>query len=66
MFVFLFFFRKINSTQKLLDEELPRIIQLYDKGKILDVYNLTEKLHELNPNNEVINSYYNKSEDILN
>ncbi len=61
LFVFLFFFRKINSTQKLLDEELPRIIQLYDKGKILDVYNLTEKLHELNPKNEVINSYYNKS-----
>ena len=56
IFVFLFFFTKINTTQKLLDEELPRIIQLYDKGKILDVYNLTEKLHELNPNNEVINS----------
>ena len=61
LFIFLFFFRKINSTQKLLDEELPRIIQLYDKNKILDVYNLTEKLHELNPKNEVINSYYNKS-----
>ena len=61
LFIFLFFFRKINSTQKLLDEELPRIIQLYDKDKILDVYNLTEKLHELNPNSEVINSYYNKS-----
>ena len=61
LFVFLFFFRKINSTQKLLDEELPRIIQLYDNGKILDVYNLTEKLNELNPKNEVINNYYNKS-----
>lgn len=61
IFVFLFFFRKINYTQKLLDEELPKIIELYDKGEIFDVYILTKKLHALNPGNEVINNYFNKS-----
>ncbi|RPG56947.1 MAG: hypothetical protein CBC56_001745 [Flavobacteriales bacterium TMED96] len=61
IFVFLFFFRKINSTQKLLDEELPKIIELYDKGKIFDVYILTQSLHKLNPNNEIINNYFKKS-----
>lgn len=61
IFVFLFFFRKINSTQKLLDDELPKIIELYDKGEIFDVYVLTERLHKLNPSNEIINNYFKKS-----
>ncbi len=61
IFVFLFFFRKINSTQKLLDDELPKIIELYDKGEIFDVYFLTERLHKLNPSNEIINNYFKKS-----
>ena len=61
IFVFLFFFRKINSTQKLLDDELPKIIELYDRGEIFDVYVLTERLHKLNPSNEIINNYFKKS-----
>tara|TARA_A100001011_G_scaffold351285_1_gene391268 strand:- start:2753 stop:5035 length:2283 start_codon:yes stop_codon:yes gene_type:complete len=59
--LFFYFFKKINNNNKLLNTELPVIIQLYDEGNILEVFKKTKILAELYPNNEIIKNYYDRS-----
>lgn len=61
LLLFLYFFRKINKNDQLINQELPKIVKLYDQGNTLQVFKITKQLYELNPNNELIKNYYNKS-----
>ena len=61
LLLFLYFFRKINKNDQLINQELPKVVQLFDKGNILQVFKMTKQLYELNPNNELIKNYYDKS-----
>ena len=45
----------------MINQELPKIVKLYDQGNTLQVFKITKQLYELNPNNELIKNYYNKS-----
>ena len=61
LLLFLYFFRKINKNDQLINQELPKVVQLFDKGNILQVFKMTKQLYELNPDNELIKNYYDKS-----
>ncbi len=61
LLLFLYFFRKINKNDQLINQELPKVVKLFDKGNILQVFKMTKQLYELNPDNELIKNYYDKS-----
>tara|TARA_Y100001980_G_C14543874_1_gene322795 strand:+ start:55 stop:2316 length:2262 start_codon:yes stop_codon:yes gene_type:complete len=61
LLIFVYFFRKINTNQTLVDEVIPDLIKLYDEGEIANSFLKSKKLIELYPNNEIIKSYYEKS-----
>ena len=47
LLLFLYFFRKINKNDQLINQELPKVVQLFDKGNILQVFKMTNQLFEL-------------------
>lgn len=59
--IFIYFFRKINSNQKLVAEVIPNLIGMYDDGKIAETFSKSRDLMESYPNNEIIKNYFNKS-----
>ena len=59
--IFIYFFKKINSNQNLVNQIIPEIIRLYDNGNIDQAFLKTRNLLKENPNNEILKSYFEKS-----
>ena len=47
LLLFLYFFRKINKNDQLINQELPKVVKLFDKGNILQVFKMTKQLTRL-------------------
>jgi dienelactone hydrolase/heme/copper-type cytochrome/quinol oxidase subunit 2 len=61
LLVFVYFFRKINTNQNLVSEVIPKLIEIYDEGKITESFLISKNLIEEYPKNEIIKSYFDKS-----
>ena len=59
--IFNYFYNKINNNQNLINETIPQIINLYDEGEINKVFSILNELNKNFPDNEIINSYLDKS-----
>lgn len=59
--IFVYFFRKININQSLVNETIPELIKLYDKGEINQTFLKSKMLVKEFPNNEIIKNYFDKS-----
>jgi len=65
LLVFVYFFRKINTNQNLVSEVIPKLIEIYDEGKITESFLISKNLIEEYPKNEIIKSYFDKSSNML-
>ena len=61
LILFLYFFKKSQSKDDLLTEQLPEISYAFDKGDILFVFKKTKSLLENYPDNEILKNFYVKS-----
>ena len=61
LLIFTYFFKKINTNQNLVNEIIPELIEVFDKGDISQSFRISRELLEEYPNNEIIKNYYNKS-----
>ena len=61
LLIFIYFFRKINNNQTLVNEIIPKLIETYDEGKIAESFNKAKELLKEYPNNDIIKSYFDKS-----
>ena len=61
LLIFVYFFRKINNNQALVNEIIPELIETYDEGKIAESFNKAKELLEDYPNNDIIKNYFEKS-----
>ena len=61
LLIFVYFFRKINNNQTLVNEIIPELIETYDEGKIVESFNKAKELLKEYPNNDIIKSYFDKS-----
>ena len=59
--IFVYFFKKINTNQNLVNQIIPEIIELYDNENIGQAFLKTKELLKENPNNEILKSYFEKS-----
>jgi len=59
--IFIYFFKKINKNENLVNEIIPELIEVFDKGDISQSFMMSKDLLKTYPNNEIIKSYYNKS-----
>ena len=59
--LFVYFFKKINDNDSLINEKIPEIIKLFDEGKVNMVFLETKKLIEDYPKNEILKNYFEKS-----
>ena len=66
LLLFIYFFRKSNSKDLLLDEILPKISNAYDEGDILYVFKNTTNLLKKYPNNEILKSFLTKTSRNIN
>ena len=56
------YFYNINKQNSILvNDEIPKIIKLYDEGKVSKVFSSVKKLLTVYPNNEILKNYFNKS-----
>ena len=56
--LFVYFFKKINDNDSLINEKIPEIIKLFDEGKVNMVFLETKKLIEDYPKNELLKNYF--------
>ena len=61
LLIFVYFFRKINNNQTLVNEIIPDLIKIYDDGKIAETFLKSKDLLKEYPNNEIIKNYFDKS-----
>ena len=61
LLIFVYFFRKINNNQALVNEIIPELIEIYDEGKISESFLKSKSLLERYPKNEIIKNYFDKS-----
>ena len=61
LLIFIYFFRKINNNQTLVNEIIPKLIETYDEGKIAESFKKAKELLKEYPNNDIIKSYFDKS-----
>ena len=61
LLIFVYFFRKINNNQALVNEIIPELIETYDEGKIAESFNKAKELLKEYPNNDIIKNYFEKS-----
>jgi hypothetical protein len=61
LILFLYFFKKSQSKDDLLTEQLPEISNAFDKGDILFVFKKTKSLLENYPDNEILKNFFVKS-----
>ena len=59
--LFLYFFRKSQSKDNLLTEQLPKISNAFEKGDNLYVFKKTKTLLEEYPDNIILKNYFIKS-----
>ena len=61
LLIFVYFFRKINTNQNLVNEIIPELIEVFDNGEISKSFIMSRDLLKIYPNNEIIKNYYSKS-----
>ena len=61
LIIFYYFYNRINSNQNLINETIPQIIKLYDKGEINKVFLILKDLNQKYPSNEILKNYFDKS-----
>ncbi len=61
LIIFYYFYNRINSSQNLINETIPQIIKLYDKGEINKVFLILKDLNQKYPSNEILKNYFDKS-----
>ena len=61
LLIFVYFFRKINNNQALVNEIIPELIETYDEGKIAESFNKAKELLKEYPDNDIIKNYFEKS-----
>ncbi len=61
LLIFVYFFRKINTNQNLVNEIIPELIEVFDSGEISKSFIMSRDLLKKYPNNEIIKNYYSKS-----
>ena len=61
LLIFVYFFRKINTNQNLVNEIIPELIEVFDSGEISKSFIMSRDLLKRYPNNEIIKNYYSKS-----
>ena len=61
LLIFVYFFRKINTNQNLVNEIIPELIEVFDSGEISKSFKMSRDLLKRYPNNEIIKNYYSKS-----
>ena len=66
LFLFIYFFRKSNSEEILINDLLPKISTAYDKGDIYYVFKTSKVLLEEYPDNKIINDFLEKSSWVVN
>jgi len=66
LFLFIFFFRKSNSEEILLNDILPKISTAYDNGDIYYVFKTTKELLKEYPENKIIYDFLRKSSWVVN
>ena len=59
--VFVYFFKKINDNENLINEKIPQIIKLFDQNQINLAFLETKKLITDYPKNEILKNYFDKS-----
>ena len=64
--LFLYFFRKSQSKDNLLTEQLPKISNAFEKGDNLYVFKKTKTLLEEYPDNIILKNYFIKSSRKIN
>ena len=64
--LFLYFFRKSESKDNLLTDQLPEISSAFDKGDLSFVFKKTKLLLEKHPDNIMLNNYFIKSSRKIN
>ena len=61
LLIFVYFFKKINTNQNLVNEIIPELIEVFDSGEISKSFIMSRDLLKRYPNNEIIKNYYSKS-----
>ena len=61
LFVFVFFFKKINNNDNLVNNTIPELVTLFDNGNINEVFLKTKSLLKDYPDNKILKNYYEKS-----
>ena len=61
LFLFIYFFRKSNSEETLLNDILPQISKIYDSGDKFLVFQKILPLIDKYPDNDMINDFLNKA-----
>ena len=56
-----YFYNENKQNSFLVNEEIPKIIKLYDEGKILKVFSSVKNLLSNYPDNKILKNYFNKS-----
>ena len=51
LLIFTYFFKKINTNQNLVNEIIPELIEVFDKGDIYQSFRISRELLEEYPNN---------------
>ena len=51
LLIFTYFFKKINTNQNLVNEIIPELIEVFDKGDISQSFRISRELLEEYPNN---------------
>ena len=65
LFLFIYFFRKSNSEEILINDILPKISTAYDKGDIYYVFKTTKELLKEYPENKIIYDFLRKSSRVV-
>ena len=66
LFLFIYFFRKSNSEEILINEILPKISTAYDRGDIYYVFKTSKELLNEYPENKIIYDFLRKSSWVVN
>ena len=61
LLIFVYFFRKNNTNQNLVNEIIPELIEVFDSGEISKSFIMSRDLLKKYPNNKIIKNYYSKS-----
>jgi len=66
LFLFIYFFRKSNSEEILINDVLPKISNAYDQGDLYYVFKTSKELLNEYPDNKIIYDFFEKSSWVVN